>query len=166
MSDDEFQLDENDDGVNMAKLRKYEVNKMKYYFAFVTCSKRKVAAKILDEFNGFELELTNLRLNLSIVPDELQVPNQPKDSATEIPAGFDFNALKISRALNHTTVRLSWDQSDPKRLSKLRSNYNQLLKSKGKKQKKFDTSDEDEAYKDLIAGSSEEGYGSEGSNND
>ena len=163
MSDDEFQLDENDDGVNMARLRKYEVNKMKYYFAFVTCSKRKVAAKILDEFNNFELELTNLRLNLSIVPDDLEAPNTPRETATEIPVGFDFNASKISRALNHSTVRLSWDQNDPKRLSKLRSNYNQLLKSKGKKQKKFDTSDEDEAYKDLIAGSSDEEYGSEGS---
>jgi hypothetical protein len=140
----------------MARLRKYEVNKMKYYFAFVTCSKRKVAAKIHDEFNGFELELTNLRLNLSLVPDDLEAPNTPRDTANEIPVGFDFNASKISRALNHSTVRLSWDQSDPKRLSKLRSNYNQLLKSKGKKQKKFDTSDEDEAYKDLIAGSSDE----------
>ena len=109
MSDDEFQLDENDDGVNMAKLRKYEVNKMKYYFAFVTCSKRKVAVKILDEFNGFELELTNLRLNLSIVPDDLEVPDEPRDTASEIPVGFDFNASKISRALNHSTVRLSWD---------------------------------------------------------
>jgi hypothetical protein len=148
----------------MAKLRKYEVNKMKYYFAFVTCSKKKVAAKIHDEFNGFEIELTNLRLNLSLVPDEMEITTPPKDTASEIPVGFDFNASKISRALNHSTVRLSWDQSDPKRLSKLRANYNSLLKSKGKKQKKFDTSDEDEAYKDLIAGSSEEGYGSEASN--
>ena len=89
----------------MARLRKYEVNKMKYYFAFVTCSKR----KILDEFNNFELELTNLRLNLSIVPDDLEAPNAPRETATEIPIGFDFNASKISRALNHSTVRLSWD---------------------------------------------------------
>lgn len=89
---------------------------MKYYFAFITCNKRKVAAKIIDEFNGFELELTNLRLNLSIVPDDMIVPDPAKYTANEIPATFDFNASKISRALNHSTVRLSWDQSDPKRL--------------------------------------------------
>jgi hypothetical protein len=74
MSDEEFQLDENDDGVNMAQLRKYEVNKMKYFYAVVVCDRRKTASKILDEYNGFELELTNLRLTLSIVPDSMIFP--------------------------------------------------------------------------------------------
>lgn len=58
----------------MAQLRKYEVNKMKYFYAVVCCDKRKTATKIYNEFNGFELELTNLRLTLSIVPDELTFP--------------------------------------------------------------------------------------------
>jgi hypothetical protein len=67
-------LDENDDGVNMAQLRKYEVNKMKYYYAVIVCDRRKTASKILDEYNGFELELTNLRLTLSIIPDSMVFP--------------------------------------------------------------------------------------------
>jgi len=58
----------------MAQLRKYEVNKMKYYYAVVVCDRRKTASKIIDEYNGFELELTNLRLTLSIVPDDLTFP--------------------------------------------------------------------------------------------
>ncbi len=74
MSDDEFQLDENDAGYNMASLRKYEVDKMKYYYAVITCDKRKTASKIYGEYNGFELELTNLKLQLSFVPDELEFP--------------------------------------------------------------------------------------------
>lgn len=75
MSDDEFMLDENDDGVNMAQLRKYEVNKMKYYYAVVHCDRRRTASQILDEYNGFEVELTNLRLTLSVVPDDLAFPH-------------------------------------------------------------------------------------------
>ena len=67
-------MDENDDGVNMAQLRKYEVNKMKYYYAVIVCDRRKTATKILDEYNGFELELTNLRLTLSIIPDSMVFP--------------------------------------------------------------------------------------------
>ncbi len=67
-------MDENDDGVNMAQLRKYEVNKMKYYYAVIVCDRRKTASKILDEYNGFELELTNLRLTLSIIPDSMVFP--------------------------------------------------------------------------------------------
>lgn len=58
----------------MAQLRKYEVNKMKYYYAVVHCNKKKTAERIIEEFNGMELELTNLRLNLSCVDDELIFP--------------------------------------------------------------------------------------------
>lgn len=58
----------------MAQLRKYEVNKMKYYYAVIVCDRRKTASKILDEYNGFELELTNLRLTLSIIPDSMVFP--------------------------------------------------------------------------------------------
>ena len=46
----------------MASLRKYEVNKMKYYYAVVCCDKKKTCGRIYDEFNGFELELTNIKL--------------------------------------------------------------------------------------------------------
>ena len=74
MSDDEFQLDENDDGYNMAQLRKYEVNKMKYYYAVVVCDRKKTANKIYSEYNGFELELTNLKLTLAFIPDEMEFP--------------------------------------------------------------------------------------------
>jgi hypothetical protein len=56
----------------MAQLRKYEVDKMKYYYAVISCDKRKTASKIYAEYNGFELELTNLKVNLSFVPDEME----------------------------------------------------------------------------------------------
>lgn len=144
---------------------------MKYFYAVVCCDKSKTATKIYKEFNGFELELTNLRLTLSIVPDELIFPQELKEEATEIPMNYDFNAGRISRALNHSTVRLSWDQTDPKRKQKLQSNFTAVLggKKKGKKGKlrELDSSEEDEMYKDLIAGSSaEEGYGSESDGDD
>ena len=71
-----------------------------------------------------------------------------------MPVNYSFNAAKISRALNHSTVRLSWDQTDPKRLAKLQSNYAALGKQKGKKKRAMNSSEEEEAYKDLIAGSS------------
>ena len=58
----------------MAQLRKYEVNKMKYYYACVVCDSHETADKIYANYNGFELELTNIKLTLSIVPDELEFP--------------------------------------------------------------------------------------------
>jgi len=117
--DDDFMLNENDDGENMAQLRKYEVQKMNYFYAVVYCNSARTAAKIIEENQDIEFELTNLRLNLYIVPDELELPYEPKQVATEVPANYEFNSSRISRALNHSTVKLSWDQSDPQRLQKL-----------------------------------------------
>lgn len=153
ISDDEYRLDENDDGYNMAQLRKYEVNKMRYYYAVVFCDARKTAKRILDEYSGFEVELTNIRLNLSIVPDELDFPQDLKEEASEIPADYNFDGGKISRALNHSTVKLTWDQTDPKRMQKLQQNAKMLS---GKRKKPVDTDDEDAAYRDLIASDSGE----------
>ena len=115
VEDDDFKLNENDDGENMAQLRKYEVQKMNYYYAVVSCNTRKTASKIIKEFHDFEVELTNIRLQLFIVEDSLEFPYEPKQVANNLPANYSFNSSKISRALNHSTVRLSWDQSDPQR---------------------------------------------------
>jgi hypothetical protein len=47
---------------------------MKYYYAIVYCSSKKTAKRIYKEYNNYELELTNLRLNLSFVDDSLTFP--------------------------------------------------------------------------------------------
>jgi hypothetical protein len=65
----EFMLDQNDDEENLAALRKYEINKMRYFYAIVTCNKRSTAANIYKEYNGFEFELTALKLTLSFVDE-------------------------------------------------------------------------------------------------
>ncbi len=109
LSDDDFKLDEHDDGENMAQLRKYEVQKMDYFYAVVYCNSSKTANKIIEENQDLEFELTNIRLNLYIVPEEMELPYKPKQVAKELPSNYEFNPSKISRALNHSTVKLSWD---------------------------------------------------------
>ena len=49
ISDDDFKLNENDDGEDLAMLRKYEVNKMKYFFAIVYCNSIKAASRLIEE---------------------------------------------------------------------------------------------------------------------
>ena len=46
---------------------------------------------------------------MSVVPDDLEFPHKVKEEATDVPVNYSFNPSKISRALNHSTVRLSWD---------------------------------------------------------
>lgn len=73
---DDFVDDEekNKKGFNSSKLRKYEMQKMRYFYAVIHCNNKKTAKKIFDEYNNFEFELSNLRLNLAFIDDELVFP--------------------------------------------------------------------------------------------
>lgn len=88
----EFEDDEEIEGMgyNQNKLRKYELNKMKYFYAVVHCNNKKTAAKIFSEYNGMEFELSNIRLTMSFVADSLKFPQKAKDRATEIPPDYEF----------------------------------------------------------------------------
>ena len=124
---------------------------MKYYYAVVVCNSPQTSNAIFKENQGMEFELTNLRLSLSFIDDDLKFPQDPREEAFEIPPNYNFDSTRISRALNHTSVRLTWDQDDPRRKSRLNSNYRALMK---KKDHEVNLSDEDAAYAGLIAGSS------------
>ena len=127
---------------------------MRYFYAIVTCNKRSTSAAIYEEFNGFEFELTSLKLTLSFVADEQTFPQKVKEECTEVPAGYTFDPTRVSRALNHSTVKLSWDQTDPRRQSRLQKNYKKVTSSDARHHMR--DSEEDEAYDGLLATNSEE----------
>lgn len=92
---------------------------MKYFYAVIYCNARKTALKIFEEYNNYEFELSNIRLTLSFIDDELTFPQKPKEKASEVPPDYEFrSAQTLNKALNHTSVRLTWDQTDPKRMQK------------------------------------------------
>ncbi len=45
---------------------------MKYFYAIIHCNTKKTAKKIYEEYNDFEFEMSNIRLNLSYVADDLK----------------------------------------------------------------------------------------------
>ena len=91
---DDFVSDEEKEklGFNSSKMRKYELQKMKYFYAIIHCNSKKTARKIYEEYNDFEFEMSNIRLNLSYVADELKFEQKVKEVASEIPAGYKFKA--------------------------------------------------------------------------
>lgn len=105
---------------------------------------------LYDEYNGFEFENTNLRLIMSFVPDELEFTQEVKQEATTVPANysFDFAQQVYSRALGHTKVKLTWDQTDVQRTRKLTEAYKYIDPN--------DPEAETEFYKEFLAGSSDE----------
>lgn len=64
------------------QLRKYEKNKMRYFYAVIHCNSTQTAEKIYSEYNNYDFELSNISLALSFISDELVFPQQLKESAS------------------------------------------------------------------------------------
>jgi hypothetical protein len=87
------------DAYNMEVLRQYELNKMKYYYAVVFCDSKKTAKLIEKEYNGVEFELSGLKLNIKYIADDLQFPQEPKWTCSELPPNYEFrSASSLNKA--------------------------------------------------------------------
>ena len=109
-------------GFNATRLRRYEIEKQRYYFAVATFSSVEAANHVYRECDGLDFELSTIKLDLRFVPDSIkEFPHAPKDSATEVPMGYKAPKVE-SRARGHTQVRPTWDADDPKRIAVVRKN--------------------------------------------
>ena len=119
--DDVLQEEENEDftGFNQVKLRKYEMKRLKYYYAVITCDSVETAANIYNECDGMEIERTQSILDIRYVPDDLKkFPYPPKEVCTgdqDLDLKDYQPNLGNNRALGHSKVKLTWDTNDQRR---------------------------------------------------
>jgi len=73
-AEDDVHVDVDTTALDQGQLRKYEINKMKYFYAVVHCNTRHTAERLYNEYNDYEFELSNIRLNLSFIADDLKFP--------------------------------------------------------------------------------------------
>ncbi|KAJ7103583.1 hypothetical protein B0H15DRAFT_812865 [Mycena belliarum] len=105
--------DEND--YDEDALRNYQLERLRYYYAIITCDTTEAAAHIYDELEGTELERSANIFDLSFVPSDMNFDQECRDEATEDTSigqkGVDF----VTDALRHSKVKLTWDEDDPER---------------------------------------------------
>ncbi|KLO17066.1 hypothetical protein SCHPADRAFT_913851 [Schizopora paradoxa] len=111
---------EEDDGkgYNEEALRKYQLERLRYYYAIISCDTPETAAYIVSELDGTELERSANVFDLSFVPDEMTFDDEFRDEATSSADidGPSFKGLDFSTdALRHSKVRLRWDEDDAER---------------------------------------------------
>ena len=115
--DEEEEIDSSNEGFNPVELRKYELKKLKYYYAVVYCDSVETASFLCDECDGLEVERTQSFMDMRFIPDDLQkFPYPPKEVCDHMPVNKEYTQeFKPNSALQDTKVKLTWDQGDPKR---------------------------------------------------
>lgn len=113
---------ENEDLLN-EKLRAYELNKLRYYFGVAVFDSSATANHVYTNLDGTELLRTSNVFDLRFIPDSMEFKPPPRDIVTEAPTNYsrpDF----LTRALQHSKVKLTWEEDEPQRTRTLRQKFN------------------------------------------
>ena len=98
-----------------AKLRQYQLERLRYYYAVVTCSSKSTAKALYDSMDGREYLTTSNFFDLRFIPDSTSFEDDtPGDECHELPTGYKPNEFR-TEALTHSKVKLTWDQDDTQR---------------------------------------------------
>ncbi|XP_062190458.1 pre-rRNA-processing protein ESF1-like [Phragmites australis] len=104
------------------KLRAYELNRLRYYYAVVVCDSSATANHLYTTLDGTEFLKTANVFDLQFISDSMEFKHPARDVATEAPPSYkepDFE----TRALQHSRVKLTWDDDEPERKKVLRRKF-------------------------------------------
>ncbi|KAK6350232.1 pre-rRNA-processing protein esf1 [Orbilia brochopaga] len=94
-----------------AALRRYQLERLRYFYAIVTCDTAATANAIYTECDGAEFGTTANFFDLRFVPDGTEFDDRPRDECSEAPRRY--RPVEFSTdALQHSKVKLTWDQED------------------------------------------------------
>ncbi|KAF2750480.1 hypothetical protein M011DRAFT_465229 [Sporormia fimetaria CBS 119925] len=95
-------------------LRQYQLDRLRYYYAILTCSSPAAAKAIYDNMDGLEYLSSANFFDLRFVPDDTTFDEDPKDECERLPEGYKPNEFTTD-ALTHSKVKLTWDADDTER---------------------------------------------------
>eukprot|EP01134_Creolimax_fragrantissima_P005317 CFRG5317T1 len=159
------ELDEEEDRDTVAEevLRKYQLDRLKYYYAVVECDCVETARVIYKECDGQEFLNSGCFMDLRFVPDDMEFDEEPAQLATMVPSNYEPREF-VNSAQQQSKISLTWDQNDPDRAVTLHTavtedqleemDYKNFLASGSSDEESGDDSDGETAkkYSDLIAG--------------
>lgn len=145
------QLEEGDgQDFDQEALRKYQLDRLKYYYAVIECDSPATAKVIYKTCDNTEYESSANFFDLRYIPEDMTFDDTPKDTATVAPDGYTPTQFKTD-ALQRTKVSLTWDEDDVNRYQITRREFTQ----DDLKDLDFDaylaSSDDDEEEEDLEA---------------
>jgi hypothetical protein len=110
----DFQNDDTGEEFDSTALRSYQMDRLRYYYAVITCSSANVAKAIYDNLDGREYLTSANFFDLRFVPDGTTFDQDPHDECEKVPDGYKPNEFSTD-ALTHSRVKLTWDADDTTR---------------------------------------------------
>ncbi|KAL8898281.1 MAG: hypothetical protein Q9207_006783, partial [Kuettlingeria erythrocarpa] len=102
----------NDQDFNSAKLRRYQLERLRYYYAVIICSSSSIAQSIYEAVDGTEYLTTANFFDLRFIPEDTDFSHdKPRDECSRIPDNYRPNEF-VTDALQHSKVKLTWDAED------------------------------------------------------
>ncbi|KAL5417151.1 hypothetical protein PMIN03_001775 [Paraphaeosphaeria minitans] len=95
-------------------LRTYQLDRLRYYYALISCSSPNVAKAIYDNLDGREYLSSANFFDLRFVPEEVEFDAEPHEECEKLPNGYKPNEF-VTDALSHSKVKLTWDADDTTR---------------------------------------------------
>jgi hypothetical protein len=103
------------DGFDTAKLRQYQLERLRYYYAVISCSNQSTAKSLYDSMDGREYLSSANFFDLRFIPDDVSFEgDKPRDECSALPDGYKPNDFR-TEALTHSKVKLTWDDDDATR---------------------------------------------------
>ncbi|SCU93249.1 LAMI_0E13718g1_1 [Lachancea mirantina] len=105
-------------------LRRYQLERLRYYYAVVYCSDVKTAEAIYKNCDGTEYESTANLFDLRYVPDGMDFTDKPRDECDQRPSNYKPSQFSTD-ALQHSKVKLTWDETPAQRLEMSKRAFSQ-----------------------------------------
>ncbi|RKP07259.1 hypothetical protein THASP1DRAFT_17326 [Thamnocephalis sphaerospora] len=151
VTEDNFLKGDDGEEFDQEALRKYQLDRLRYYFAVVECDTAATAHAIYNLCDGVEVEATSNFFDLRFIPDDMEFDDEPCDVATS--QSQAHRKLEFTtQALQHSSVKLTWDEDDPERMKVTRQKFDKnALEDMDFKAYLASSSDESGAEEDVNA---------------
>ncbi|XP_011301113.1 ESF1 homolog [Fopius arisanus] len=104
--------DEEGNDFHREKLRQYQLNRLKYYYAVIAFDSKASANKIYTECDGHEYESTATKIDLRFIPEDMEFDQTPKEICDKLPDVSKYQPRQFTTtALQQVKVQCTWDET-------------------------------------------------------
>lgn len=112
--------EDNGDDFDSVALRKYQLERLRYYYAVIECDSLETATHLYRHCDGSEFEKSANFLDLRFIPDGTtfspEEDGTPRDVCKTLPKSYKPKPDLVTAALQQSRVALTWDTDDAERV--------------------------------------------------